>query len=216
MARNKYAPSVSVTTVRSPWRAGEVAVIVAPGRASPCWSFTVPRIVPVCTPCAKLVALQTSSSANARNNSFIENSSWCEQPSSGGGRKHAVRQRQYFGIAPIERSRSRYRPVFAFVRNPIAPSSVERPRGSARGIAVCDAVSRTLTRIATNQRENRRSALDCVNDSADCRADAGTDERAGGGRDRGAFGIGPVALSRPHHGARDGAEARANQHAGPR
>jgi hypothetical protein len=43
---------MSVTVVRSPCSAGDVAVTVTPGSDSPSIDWTTPVMVPVCTPCA--------------------------------------------------------------------------------------------------------------------------------------------------------------------
>src|SRR5687768_10997064 len=59
-------PFASVVADRGPWSAGEVAVTVTPGTARPCWSSTVPRIVPVCTPCALATPVNTTANATRK------------------------------------------------------------------------------------------------------------------------------------------------------
>src|SRR5688572_16173048 len=60
------SPCGSLVVVRGPWRTSEVAVMVAPPTGRFCASVTVPRMVPVWTPCARAVAPQVSSAARQR------------------------------------------------------------------------------------------------------------------------------------------------------
>src|SRR4030095_5849843 len=55
---NTYAPLLSETFERGTCSAGDVTETVTPGTARPCSSWTMPRIVPVCTPCAASEAAQ--------------------------------------------------------------------------------------------------------------------------------------------------------------
>src|SRR5947207_15749849 len=61
-----YPPVLSVTAVRSPWRAGDLRVMVTPGRAAPSADFTPPVKVPVWVPCAAATAVKPK--AKARTN----------------------------------------------------------------------------------------------------------------------------------------------------
>ncbi len=63
--RKTYDPSRSLTFERTPWSAGDAAVTTTPGTGRPCWSFTTPRMVPDCTPCARALTGRVTNSRNS-------------------------------------------------------------------------------------------------------------------------------------------------------